>query len=128
MTCITIILCILSMFLPIFSARKIVPIIMEEFENCADPDEDYKLADFSNYELIAINDYEVFINGSIKLLRDLVSPMPVHIFAERYERGEWCVMYYDTKRSDFCSAMKNPSEIWYDKMKDLKGCPLTAGV
>jgi hypothetical protein len=108
--------------------RKVVPILSEEYENCATPEEDYGVADFSEYELIAVNDYEVFINGSVKILRDIESPLPVHVFAERFERGQWIVMYYDTKRADFCKSMKDSSEIWYDIMKDMKGCPLKAGV
>lgn len=108
--------------------RKIVPIISEKFENCAEPAFDYRVVDTSNYELIAVNDLEVYINGSIKILKDVVGPTPFHIFAERFERGQWVVMYYDTKRADFCRAMKNPTEIWYEKLKDLQGCPLKPGV
>jgi hypothetical protein len=108
--------------------RKVVPILSEEYENCASPEEDYRLTDFSEYELIAVNDYEVFINGSVKVLKDIDGPVPLHVYAERFERGQWNVMYYDTKRTDFCKSMKDPTEVWYDIMKDKKGCPLKAGV
>jgi hypothetical protein len=122
--------CILSILVTSSSSlfRKIVPIISEEYENCARPEEDYGAIDFSSYELIALNDYEVFVNGSVKMLKDIKGILPIHIFAERFERGQWVVMYYDTKRPNFCKSLKDPVEIWYEAAKDLKGCPLKPGV
>jgi hypothetical protein len=108
--------------------KKIVPIISEQYENCATPEEDFEAFDLSEYELIAINDYEVFINGSIKALKDIKGTLPTHIFAERFERSQWIVMYYDTKRPSLCKSLKDPVEIWYESVKDLKSCPLKPGV
>lgn len=109
-------------------SSKIVPIIGEEVENCASPEEDVKLFDLSEYELIALSDYEVFLNGSIKILKNVESPVPLRIYAERFDRNQWNVMYYDTKRLDFCTSLRNPTEIWYQKLKNQKGCPLKPGV
>lgn len=119
---------LLMMILPHKLFGKIIPIIDENYENCASPDEDYKGFDFDDYDLIALNDYDVFLNGTVKILKPVVSQIPAHITAERFERGKWIVTYLDTKRPDICASLKNPMEVWYDKFKSKKGCPLSAGV
>jgi hypothetical protein len=119
------------MFLSVTQTRlisKFIPIIDERVENCAKPGKDAKAWDLSNYELIAESDEDIFINGSMKVLREINEGLPVHIYAERFERDQWHVMYFNQKRPDFCASLKNPSEVWYNKLKNKKGCPLNIGV
>lgn len=108
--------------------RKFVSVFDKRIENCAKPEEDAKALDVSNFEFIAESDEDVFINGSIKILRDFKNPVPVHFYAERFDRDQWIVTYFDQKRPDFCAAFKDPKEVWYTKFQKQKGCPLKAEV
>jgi hypothetical protein len=104
-------------------------IIMDEkVENCASPDEDGNIFDLSNFEFIAESDMDVFINGSMKILRKIEDKADYRIYAERFERGEWLTTAVNMKRESFCKSFRDPTEIWYSKTKRLKGCPLDIGV
>jgi hypothetical protein len=108
--------------------RKIVPIIDEKFENCATAEEDAEALDRSNIEIIAESDTEVYINGSLKFLRQVGQLLPFRMYAEKLQRdGQWLVESFNIKRPDFCDALHNPTEVWYAKSKKYK-CPLKAGV
>ena len=108
--------------------RKFGIIIDEKIENCALPDQDAKVLDMSNVEFIAVTDYEGYVNGSIKFLKKVYGKIPFLAYTEKFDRGQWHVSVYDTRREDFCSSWHDPKEVWYAKMKRLKGCPLEVGV
>ena len=99
----------------------------EKIENCAPPDQDAKALDTSNFELIAVTDYESYINGSIKFLKKLDGKIPFHAYTEKFDRGQWHMSVYNARR-DFCSSWHDPKEVWYAKMERHKGCPLEVGV
>ena len=108
--------------------RKFGIIVDEKIENCAPPDQDAKLFDFSNFELIAVTDYETLINGSIKFLKKLDGKIPFHAYSEKFDRGQWHVSVYDARREDCCFSWHDSKEAWYAKLKRHKGCPLEVGV
>lgn len=92
--------------------RKFVLVLDEKVANCAEPANDAKALDLSNYQILIETDTESYFNGSFKFIRDFENPKPVRIYAERFERGKWIVMYLDQKRSDFCTCLLNPTEVW----------------
>jgi hypothetical protein len=110
----------------IFSKYGIV--MDEKIENCASPEEDAKVLDLSNFEFIAETDMDVFINGSIKIMRKIEDKVDHRIYAEKFERGQWLMSAVNIKRESFCKSFRDPAEIWYSKTKRLKGCPLEIGV
>ena len=52
----------------------------------------------------------------------------MHVQTEHYERGQWLVQAYSKTFKDFCPEMKNPLQVWYYLMKDVKGCIVPKGV
>lgn len=121
------ILLICSMLLK-FTSAKITMILDEGFEKCVEPEEDANVFDFSNAEIVAESDTDVYFNGSVKFLKKVESPWFLHIYTEKFERGEWNVYAMNRKIKDFCAVLHNPLEVWYRYSKNLKGCPLAAGV
>lgn len=109
------------------ASRKFAVVAHETIENCASPDNDAKAFDLSNFEIIAESDMDVFLNGTVKFGRKFNSPVPTHIFAEKFDRGRWNIEVLNAKRPDFCKAMHGPTESWYYKLLRLK-CPLLEGV
>jgi hypothetical protein len=108
---------------------KYVLVLDEKVDNCAEPGKDAKAWDISDYQVLTETDTESYLNGSFKFLRHFNPPIQMRFYAERFERGQWNVMYLDQKRKDFCSALLNPSEFWYAKMhKLMDSCPIKAGV
>jgi hypothetical protein len=103
-------------------------VVSGSFENCSPQDQDAKAFDVSNFEMIAESDTDVYMNGSVKFMRDVGSNTGVHIFYEKLIRGQWNIEVFNANRSSFCASLQNPMEGWYIKTKKLKGCPLKAGV
>jgi hypothetical protein len=103
-------------------------IVDERTENCAKPEEDAKAFNRSNFELIALSDMDVRLNGTVRMTRKFVSPIPFHVYAERFDRNQWHLAAFNARRADFCSSMHSPTEIWYAKLRRLKGCTLNVGV
>lgn len=110
------------------TSAKMTMILDEGFEKCVEPEEDANVFDISSAEIVAESDTEVYFNGSVKFLRAIESPWFVHVYTEKFERGGWNVYAMDRKIKDFCAVIHSSLEIWYRFTKDLKGCPLAAGV
>jgi hypothetical protein len=122
----TIFLC--AVFLPMSSFGKIEIILHETFEKCVKPEEEAGVIDMTSFELIAESDSDVFMNGSVKFLKEIKAPWIVHAYTEKFIRGQWSLYAMEKKISDFCAVIHKKSEIWYNYMKDLPGCPLEQGV
>lgn len=108
--------------------RKFGMIVDEKVENCATPENDAKAFDLKNFELIALSDFDVFINGTIEMTRKFVSPIPFRVYAEKFDRNQWNLAVFNANRPDFCKSFHDPAELWYSKFKKFKGCPLNVGV
>ena len=108
--------------------RNFAIIVDEKIENCAPLGQDAKVFDMSNLEIIAVSDYEAYINGSVKFLKKVDGKIPFNIYNEKFDRGQWHISVFNARRSSFCKAWHDPKEIWYTKMKRLKGCSLQIGV
>lgn len=118
---------ILKLFFSI-ALGKMEIVLDEKLEKCVDAKDDAGFYDMSEFEIVAESDTKVFLNGSIKFLRNVEAPWSVHIFAEKFNRGQWNVYAIDKTVPDFCSVMHRPSEPWYLYLKDFGGCPIKAGV
>lgn len=103
-------------------------ILDEDFEKCTADGEEAGLVDLSNFELIAETDTKVFANGNLTFPKGIKAPLEVHAFAEKFHRGQWDVYAYDRRIPDFCAVIHQPTETWYQFLKDVQGCPLEAGV
>lgn len=110
------------------SDRKFALMVDEKIENCAPAKTDAKAFDYKRLELIALGDYNVYLNGTIKIRKDVKSPVPFHVYAERFDRNQWHMSIVNSRRSDFCTAIHDPDEIWYNKTKRFEECPIKAGV
>lgn len=100
---------------------KILPLIDETFENCASPEEDARALDFSNFEIVAETDTNVYTNGTVKVLIDFGKKLPFRVYAEKLQRdGKWMIDSLDIKRSDFCASLYDPAEFWYWKTKGFR--------
>lgn len=102
--------------------------IGEEIENCANPDKDAAIFDYTNFEMIAVTDNDLFANGAIAFRREIKSPWTLHVYAERLERGQWGIYAFDKKCEDACEVIKDPTLPSYYYTKDLQKCPIKAGV
>jgi hypothetical protein len=108
----------------------VTPVIYEGFEMCVDPEEHAKALDFSNMKIFAETDTDVFLNGSLTVLKGVESPWKWTIFAEKFEREQWHVAVINRVIPDFCKVIQKPTEPWYYVTKKLehKYCPFPAGV
>ncbi|CAG9798442.1 unnamed protein product [Chironomus riparius] len=97
----------------------------DELKDCAKTDD--HLVDWSDYNLVAINDTLTVVNGSVTFLRDVISPWSAHFYAERYERGQWLMQGYVQKLQDLCTELHNQLQPWYKKFKDFDTCPIPKG-
>ena len=99
-----------------------------EFEDCTEGSESARVFDFSNFELVPVNDTHTFTNGSWKFLHRLQSPWRGSMITEKYVRGEWLMQAFSRQYSDICATFHNPLEPFYDFTKDMVGCPAEKGV
>lgn len=91
----------------------------------------YEKANFFNYshmELIPYNDTDVFLNGSMLLMRDIKKSFRVNIYTEQYTQGEWIFRAFNRTYNDFCIAMKNPTEPFFVAFAGQPKCPYKKGV
>lgn len=100
----------------------------EGIETCVEPEKKANYLDWSRLELIAPNDIDVFLNGSLKFLKPVKDSFMMYFYSEKFDRGQWTSALLTKKIKDFCTVMHNPTEIWYAKTKHLKSCPIPAGV
>jgi hypothetical protein len=94
---------------------------------CSPPENDAKAIDLSDFELIALDDTDVRMNGTWKFLRDM-SNASLHIKNEKFIRNQWHNEVYDANRKSFCKSIHDPNEAWFGKSKKFSGCPLGRGV
>lgn len=102
--------------------------IDETVENCAESGEAAEAFDFSKLDFIAKSDTEMIMNGSVNFKKDFDKPWRVFAFTEKFDRGQWNAYAFQRRIEDFCSIIHSPTENFYQYTKDLKGCPLSAGV
>jgi hypothetical protein len=110
------------------TTAKVVFLLDGDLEKCVEPENDDKLFDISDLDVIFESDTDIFINGSVKFLKTIRSPLKVHAYAEQYVRSQWVISMIDKRIADGCASMHNPLEPWYNLYKNLSGCPLEAGV
>lgn len=113
-----------------FCFSKLIPIIYEELEYCVEPKNNARMFDFSQLEIFAETDTNVFLNGTWKFLKEVKSPWISNVFTERYERGQWNVELMNRRIPDFCESIQTKTEIWYHVTQyfEPKTCPFPAGV
>lgn len=106
---------------------KIAVLPDEGIENCVKPEDSADVFDLDSLEILVESDYEVFLNGAFRFKKD-IKTWKAHFFTEQFDRGEWTKRLANRKVADFCKNMHVPVELWYNQMKNVKGCPLKAGV
>lgn len=102
-------------------------ILDEKLENCTAPGVKAGALDFSEFELIAESDTEIFANGTVKFLKNAASPFKNRVYAEKFDRGQWTPQLIDKKYPDFCAVKNIPSEPFYKYFLDCPKCPFQAG-
>lgn len=113
-----------------FTCAKVVPVISEQYETCVSPENSAGKYDTSGVELIALSDTDLFVNGSLKILKEVKSPFSGKVFAERFDRGAWSLELFNRNYNDFCTTFVNPLEpsyVFTSKMEP-KACPFPANV
>lgn len=121
------------LFLLIFHAYSVivtVKILPEELiEKCQENVEnDAEYFGVDEVEIVFESDTDIFINGSVKILKKLESPWKSEYYAEQFYRDEWVRSPIQRKFDDLCKDFHNPTEMWYRLLKDIPGCPFSAGV
>lgn len=114
-------------YLP-FTLGKMEIIMSETIEKCSKPNEEARVFDISELELIAVSDTEIIINGSIKFLKEIKAPWVSDSFSEQFYRGQWDMYVYQRRFPDFCAVLHSPVEVWYNYTKTFKSCPLKPNV
>lgn len=111
-------------------SAKVVPIFYEDYEFCVTPEENAGKFDFSQMEILAETDTEVYLNGSWNFVKEVKSPWKAKFFLERHDRGEWNVDAIYKDMNDLCESIQGPSEPWYyiTSKFEHKNCPFPAGV
>jgi hypothetical protein len=118
----------ITIILHVVIAGKVILFPEEKIEYCNVDKKPLKSVDPNTLEVLVMNDYEVFMNGSTKNLLTLKSPWKVHLWAEEWKRGEWLMRAFDRTYPDFCKNLHSPLEPFYIKSRKLQGCPIKAGV
>lgn len=126
-----IVCCAIISFISVrFAICKVEPFIHDELEICATKEEQAGYFDFSEMELIAVNDTHVYINGKWKFLKEVRKPWQCHIYMERFDRGRWIVNVFNRKYEDFCKVIQDPTQPWFQQTRKWKHkhCPFPKGV
>jgi len=120
-------LTLLLIIVPALMEGKVIPVGKEQFERCNNDKGEYVNQD--NFEVVAINDTLVIVNGTATIMKEMVGPIKARAYAERYERGQWTMSGLQRKVNDFCTEANNRWEPWYEVLKnrDDKNCPFRAG-
>ena len=101
----------------------------EGIENCPEfADIDAGYFGIENLEIIVESDTEVFLNGSVIIMKELRAPWNVEYYAEELRQNKWTRSPIQKKFNDFCGSFHNPTDIWYMLLKDFPGCDFKAGV
>lgn len=80
----------------------------EEIKSCNNGSKTF--FDISNMKLTALNDTLIVFNGKTIVLKQISSPWPAILLGERYDRGQWNLMF-QRKFNDFCMHILNPVEL-----------------
>lgn len=113
----------------VISNAKVIPIIYEDFEICTEEGESAGKFDFTELEIFAESDTDVYLNGTWSFLKEVKSPWTTVIFAEKYIKSQWNVEL-QKKIPDFCEVIQSATEPWYHVTSKFepKECPFPAGV
>lgn len=79
----SLLICLILVTIPFNSLARLVPIFSEQTERC---DNGTNPSLFNDIEFIPLNDTAMMVNGTINVLRDIVSPYRSGAFFEKYER------------------------------------------
>lgn len=109
---------------------KIFPFIHEDFESCVEPEDDGGYFDYSNFQLVATSDTEIYANGSVEFVKEVKSPWKANFYNEKYDKGSWYRTGPTKRIDDFCHTIQSPLEVWYPvtRLFNHKNCPFPAGV
>jgi hypothetical protein len=108
------------------SIGKIVLLPDDKIEICSEEKSGHFSYDDLHIEIES--DTDIFLNGSVKFLKEVKSPWNLKAYAEQSVRDKWIVAMFNRKIPDYCAAMKQHGEFWYDMLKDKQGCPILEGV
>lgn len=110
-------------------SSKVVPFIHEGYEMCVAPEERANMFDYSNLEIVAESDDEVFLNGSLVVLKN-ITEWKLTAWLERFQQGSWDMELAKKHYPDLCPHIQSPAELFYFISKKLqnKNCPFLAGV
>jgi hypothetical protein len=105
-------------------------VFYEKFEICVDTEELAGVLDFSEFQIIAESDTDVYLNGSLNFVKEVEAPWKAKIFTEKFDRNEWHIKALDKKISDFCESIRDEKEPWYFVTSKFEPneCPFAAGV
>lgn len=106
---------------------KIVLFLDEKVEICSEPGNEANLFNYENLEVLILSDTEIFLNGSIKVLRDIESPWKGLFTAEKNIRNQWNIQC-EKKYPDLCESIHDPAEFTYKITKTLPKCSIAADV
>jgi hypothetical protein len=112
-----------------FASSKILVFPDEKIEKCQEfLDKDAGHFNYDSFEIITVSDTEIFLNGSIKIIKELKAPWVSEIYAEQFVRNSCIQTPLQRKFNDICPHLHNPLEIWYKLMKNVQGCDYKEGV
>jgi len=105
--------------------RIFIPIVDEKIHDCGHTG----YIDWSEFELLAYNDTHTFMNGKIKMLKEIHSPWSIKVSSERFDRGEWHTGEIQRSIPDMCLELQEEVEPWYPVSKRMlqKSCPYFPG-
>lgn len=111
------------------SSAKILILPEELIEKCPE-NEDNNAAHFGvdSLEIVVESDTEIFLNGSVKILREVKTPWVAEYFAEQYVRDQWVRSPIQRKFDDLCLFIHSPTELWFRITQSVPNCPFKAGV
>lgn len=118
----------ITLILPLVSGKVQFLVNGDEATDCTKPEESPHVYDFRDLEIVHTSDTEMFVNGSIRFLKDIDSPWQERHYTEKFDRGQWNLALVNTQFQDFCPRIKSPTEAWHFQMRHLPGCPIKAGV
>jgi hypothetical protein len=100
----------------------------DTIEDCTEEGDNAGYYDLSQLEIFIESDTDIYLNGTVKFLQEITSPWKTEVKSDEYVRSEWVPSVVQRKIPDFCAVLHSPIEPWYNFMKDLTGCPISAGV
>ncbi|KAM7355048.1 uncharacterized protein ACRADG_001276 [Cochliomyia hominivorax] len=89
--------------------------------------------DSSNVHFEFLDDGQVYAYGEIVIIKDVgQGKIPVSSQIYKKNRGDWVHTLYNAKRSDSCTALYNPEELWHAYVENIpveqRICPFEKGM